>query len=197
MANNQSPAQQTGYTCTTSSVLGNAAPTHRLLHVNYEGWTQSRAVILDSDKETVLYRVNLKTCWKLLSSGPYLTISTADTNCIVGTVTFHTLSSKIDLIIQNQATKLSKARFFTNTHGFKSSAGFLKWKFDGMLSCGNMLCVDEKEQLFARFQTGGWSLKKAGRFELSPGLGDMIMDEVIVSGIAMVEWWRLQTSVTV
>ena len=126
-----------------------------------------------------------------------MTISTADTNCIVGTVTLHTLSSNIDLMIHNQPTTLSKARFWTNTYGFKSSAGFLKWKFDGRLSCGNMLCVDEKEQLFARFKIGGWSLKKAGSFELSPGVGDMIMEEVIVSGIAMVEFWRQQTSVII
>ena len=51
-----------------------------------------------------------------------------------------------------------------------------------------MICIDEKEQLFARFQASGWDRK----FELSPGVGGVLMDEIVVSGIAMVELRRRQ-----
>ena len=179
------------YKISPNLALNNAAPTPRLLHIYHEGMTHRHAGILDSDKQTPLYRIQFNS-GGLFSSKPHVTIVNAASNAPVGTVTFHSMSSKIDLTINKKPTTLSKSGIFTSAHEFRSSAltGSLKWKRDGLFSGGDMLCIDEKEQLFARFQASGWAMKKDGKFELSPEVGGVLMDEIVVSGIAMVELRR-------
>lgn len=191
MAYNQPQSQPMGYTTSPNLALNSAAPTHRLLHIYPKGMTHRHAEILDSDKQTPLYRIQVNS-GGLFSSKPHVTVVNAASNALVGTVTFHSMSRKIDLTINEQPTTLSKSGIFTSVHEFRSSAlaGSLKWKRDGLFSGGNMLCIDEKEQLFARFQASRSSMKKERKFELSPGVGGVLMDEIVVSGIAMVELMR-------
>ena len=172
--------------------MGYAASTPRLLHIYYEG--HRPAGILDSDKQTPLYRIQVNR-GGLFSSKPHVTIVNAASNALVGTVTFHSMSRQIDLTINKKPTTLSKSGIFNSVHEFRSSAlaGSLKWKRDGLFSGGDMICIDEKEQLFARFQASGWAMKKDRKFELSPGVGGVLMDEIVVSGIAMIELRKRQS----
>ena len=131
----------------------------------------------------------------LFSSKPHIKINAA-AGTQVGTVTFHTWSSDMDLTIHNRSSLLKRAGFLTSAHEFNSVAtgGSLKWKKDGVFSGGDMLCLDQREQLVARFQRSGWAMSKEGKLELSPGVSGVLMDEIITSGIAMVEYARRQRS---
>ncbi len=178
-----------GYATSPNPSYGQQPIAPRVLHIYHEGLTRRHARILDSDKSTPLYRIDANS-GGLFSSKPHVKISVASTGAQVGTVTFHSMSSDIDLTIHNQPIILEKSGFLTSAHEFHSLAtgGSLKWKRDGMFSNGDMVCLDQAEQLIARFQISNWAFKKEGKFELGPGVDDVLMDEVVTSGVAMVEY---------
>ena len=68
----------------------------------------------------------------------------------------------------------------------------LKWKRDGVLGgmVGDMLCLDQNEQQLARYDCSTFALMKEGKVELAPGVDGPLMDELLVSGIAMLEYKR-------
>lgn len=119
-------------------------------------------------------------------------IYNAATNALVGTVTFHSMSSNMELTIHNKAVELSSSGMFTSAHQFVSLAtqGKYKWKNDGIFSGGDMLCLDAREQSVARYENSNWTMKKEGKFELGAGVEGLLMDELVVSGIAMVAYGR-------
>ena len=53
-----------------------------------------------------------------------------------------------------------------------------------------MKCSDQEDRVCARFESSGWALKKDGKFEVEPFVNGALMDEVIVSGLAMLELER-------
>ena len=53
-----------------------------------------------------------------------------------------------------------------------------------------MRCSDQEDKVCAKFESSGWALKKDGKFELAPSVSGALMDEVIVSGLAMLELQR-------
>ena len=65
-----------------------------------------------------------------------------------------------------------------------------KWKMGGFLHGGDMKCSDQEDNVCARFECSGWALKKNGKFEVAPSVSGALMDEVIVSGLAMLELQR-------
>ena len=65
-----------------------------------------------------------------------------------------------------------------------------KWKMDGFLHGGDMRCSDQAEHVCAKFESSGWALKKDGKFEVASSVSGALMDEVIVSGLAMLELQR-------
>ena len=65
-----------------------------------------------------------------------------------------------------------------------------KWKMGGFLHGGDMRCSDQADHECAKFESSGWALKKNGKFEIAPSVSVALMDEVIVSGLAMLELQR-------
>ena len=65
-----------------------------------------------------------------------------------------------------------------------------KWKMGGFLHGGDMRCSDQEDRVCAKFESSGWALKKDGKFEVAPSVSGALMDEVIVSGLAMLELQR-------
>ena len=65
-----------------------------------------------------------------------------------------------------------------------------KWKMGGFLHGGDMRCSDQEDRECANFESSGWALKKDGKFEVAPSISGALMDEVIVSGLAMLELQR-------
>ena len=164
-----------------------------MLYLHYLGLSRRRAHILDSDKKSVLYRIRGNK-GGLFSSKPHITIQSAATHRLVGTVTFHRMSTVIDLEIHHQTIPLLRLGLFTSAHRFKSPTrrGLFKWKRDGLLDEGNMLCIDGQQLLIARFERSKRARWKDGRFLISPGVDGRWMDEVVVSGLAMVQYHKRQ-----
>ena len=65
-----------------------------------------------------------------------------------------------------------------------------KWKMGGFLHGGDMKCSDQEDNVCAKFESSGWALKKNGKFEVAPSVSGALMDEVIVSRLAMLELQR-------
>jgi len=114
-------------------------------------------------------------------------IYNAATNALVGTVTFQSRFHNIELTVHNKPVELASRGMFTSAHQFMSSAthGSFKRKNDGMLGGGDMLCLDDWEQQVARSE---------GKFELRSEVEGLLMDELVVSGIVMVEARRRKNS---
>ncbi len=123
-------------------------------------------------------------------------IYNAATNALVGTVTFQSWSHNIELTIHNKPVELASRGMFTSAHHFMSSAthGIFEWKNDGMFSGGDLLCLGRREQRVARFESSNWARKKEGKFELGYRVKGLLMDELVLSGIAMVEARRRNAS---
>ncbi len=55
---------------------------------------------------------------------------------------------------------------------------------------GDMKCLDGREQVCARFEHSAWALRKDGKFEVGRGVSGGLLDEVVVTGTAMLEMLR-------
>ena len=55
-----------------------------------------------------------------------------------------------------------------------------------------MVCVDRQQVLIARFERSKKARRKDGKFMISPGVEGRWMDEVVVSGLAMVQYHKRQ-----
>ena len=55
-----------------------------------------------------------------------------------------------------------------------------------------MVCVDRQQVLIARFERSKKARGKTGKFMIAPGVEGRWMDEVVVSGLAMVQYHKRQ-----
>lgn len=157
----------------------------RVLHVWYDGWHISRVRVLDTDNATPLYTIRMKI------TKPHLVIESASAGSTIGTVSFHTLSNRIDATVHDSSTTLTCRGLFKNGHTYPSPAlggATLTWKTQGHSL--DLVCLDEGGVAIARFCFSNWSLRKAGRVELMgpQAASGALMEEIIVTGTAMVEY---------
>ena len=61
------------------------------------------------------------------------------------------------------------------------------WKSDHGFNGGDMICLDQQRKICAKFEASMWALQKDGKFEVGPFVSGVLMDEVIVTGLAMLE----------
>lgn len=52
---------------------------------------------------------------------------------------------------------------------------------------GDMTCLDRQDNVCAKFKSSTWALQKDGKFELGPFASGVLMDEIVVTGLAMLE----------
>ncbi|MCJ1279423.1 hypothetical protein MMC21_007247 [Puttea exsequens] len=187
----QHPQPLPGFATSPQPAYGQPVPQSRVLHVYHDGLTHRHSKVLDSDKQTVLYRIEVK-LGAIITSKPQVEIFSAISNNLVATLYFHKLSRGIDMTVHGQTTEIKKAGIMTTTCEFRSLAAqdTMRWKRDGVFSGGDLLCLDSKEQLLAKFENSSFALKKEGKIELGPGVGGVLMDEIVTSGIAMIEQQR-------
>lgn len=167
-----------------------------LLHVYHSGMIHRKIEIRGPDKATVLYTVDLN-CGGLFNSKPSVTVYRANTGTVIGTVTFHSFSRDTDMVIHNNSITLSASGTFTTAREWWSLAATtggertrLKWKMGGFLHSGDMTCLDQQNQMYAKFESSGWALKKDGKFDVAPSFSGVLLDEVLVAGLAMLELKR-------
>lgn len=178
--------------------VSNPMPVIRTMHIYHEGLIHRKTHVLDSDKVTTLYSAE-QNSGLLFSSKPHMTIRNANQGAVVGTVTFPSFSRRIDLTLHDQKVDLESTGIMSLSHRFKSPRGnVLKWKRDGMFSGGDLVCLDEtadaSAQLVSRFEMSRFSISKMGKFEVSPAVQGVVLDEVVVSLLAMLEYMRRRRS---
>ena len=151
--------------------------------------------ILDSDKTTPLYNIEIHTMSK-----PHVTVHSATNPArVIGTATFHHFSSRIDVVVHGHAITLESRGPFKSGCKYVSPAAqgaSRVWKSEGVFSGSDMVCLDGREQIVARFEASTWAVKKAGKFDLGPSVRENgpAMDEVVVVGVAMLEDRRRKNS---
>lgn len=166
----------------------------RILHLYKKGITGGKAQILDSDKQTVLYEIDIHSTH---FGSPDITLYRGrgspqenPRGALVGTANFHSLSRTTDLkIVGNSAViPLQAQGIFSSSRTFDSIIGPLKWQQDGLIS-RDLSLVNPQGEWFARFQYVT-AVSKWGRFEIAPGVpkgGDRLLDEIVLSGFAILE----------
>lgn len=172
----------------------------RLLHIYYSGIMQRNMRILSPDKTTVLYTIKT-TGACLFGSKPHVTVCKADTGAVIGTVTFHSLSRKIDMVVHGNPVALTSQGLFTSAHDWTSVSAMtaekspmrFTWKNENLYG-NRMVCFDEQRREYARFDATCWALQKAGKFEISPLVNEDLLDEFVVAGVAMLELKRRTAS---
>ncbi|KAM0799613.1 hypothetical protein BDR22DRAFT_305728 [Usnea florida] len=164
-----------------------------LLHVYHSGVINRKIEIRGPDKATVLYTVNLNS-GSLFSPKPHMTVWKASTGTVIGTATFHSFSRDVDMVINNYTITLSASGIFTTAHEWTSLAATtggertrFKWKMGGFLHNADMTCLDQQDQVCARFESSAWALKKNGKFDIAPSVSGVLLDEIIVVGLVMLE----------
>ncbi|KAF6238392.1 hypothetical protein HO173_003359 [Letharia columbiana] len=198
------PLPSTGAPPYTFSPASTAAPpsytasadppsSSRLLHVYHSGMTHHNTQILGPDKVTVLYTVKMNT-GGLFGSMPDVIVYKANTGTVVGTATFHSFSRDIEMVIHNNPIALSASSIFTSAHEWTSLATTtdgrrmcFKWKSDNLFNGGDMICLDQHDKVCARYENSMWALQKDGKFELVPFVSGVLADEVVVTGLTMLE----------
>jgi hypothetical protein len=156
-----------------------------MLHVRYESWRKNELCILDADNNTTLYTI------KLQMRKPQMTIESISTKATTGTVIFHTLTNRIETTVHNSPITLTSRGLLKNGHKWSSSrSGNVDMTWITNRGNFNLVCLDEQALPVARFIFPNWSLRKAGTFEiLAPEMSQgAVMDEIIVTGLAMAEY---------
>lgn len=178
-----------------SSQPQNLLESTRILHLYRKGMTGYKAHILDSDKQTVLYEINIKSLGSpsiSLYRGPSHGNSQG---ALVGTANFHNFSRTTDIKIGNSAIIPLRAEgIFTSSRMFDSILGPLKWQHDGVFS-KTLSLVNARGEWIARFQTVT-AVSKWGRFEIAPGTpqgGERLLDEIVLTGFAILETEKRQS----
>ncbi|MCJ1429449.1 hypothetical protein MMC29_007363, partial [Sticta canariensis] len=169
-----------------------STPPSRFLHVYLEGLTRHRMTILDSDKTTPIYIVNSNR-GSIFSSKPHMQFcrpqtpsSTVETQ--IGSASFRKSSRALELEFGSSAVLLKPKGFLTRSTEFQSSVGPLTWQHDSAFG-SDLQLVNSEGNWLARFERTKFSRKKRGKLEISGGVqwGSGLLDEIVISGIAMAE----------
>lgn len=145
----------------------------------------TKATILDSDKTTPLYALNIQMC------KPHLTICTPASPVPIATAVFHDFYSHIDVLIRSTPITLNSRGLLRSGHSYISPAlggAEIVWKRENIVGM-DMRCEDGKGSVLARFKFSHWGFKKCGSLELM-GMGaggGRVMEEIVVMGMVMVE----------
>ena len=148
--------------------------------------------ILDEDKVTQLYTISSNS-GSLFSSKPHMRIyrGVSETpDSMVGTASFHATSRRVDMEFHGKAVDLSTDSMFTRTHVFRSGTEMLKWKRDGILTA-DLVLMNARKEWIAKFLNASFSISKQGKLEIvNRDLDGEILDQVVISGMAMIEQER-------
>jgi len=189
-----SPSPNPHYQNITTAAPSSSNPTPRLLHIYVDGIRHRHVFVCDSDKTTRLYTVQ-NHFYSAFTSKPSMEISCGQTQQSIGTADFGgAFTRRISLTVNGRALELSPVGLFSRSYTFPSSIGMLKWKHEGAFTV-NLCCVTERGEWVARFDNTTWSMKKEGKLEIvDRGMPKGVLDEVVVSGLAMIEHERRRRS---
>ncbi|KAL9029420.1 MAG: hypothetical protein Q9180_007034 [Flavoplaca navasiana] len=152
------------------------------------------------DKSRPLYTIS-QNSGSLFSSKPHMTISQASSSSTtppttIGTVTFHSWSRSIDLELHGRSIPFEPEGIFTRAYAYQSPAfgEKLRWECDGVWGA-DLVLVNGRSEWIARFDASLFSMSKTGKIHIvNGGVMGMALDEIVVSGCAMVQHQRRKDS---
>ncbi|WEW57800.1 hypothetical protein PRK78_003267 [Emydomyces testavorans] len=116
---------------------------------------------------------------------------------VVGTVTFHSLSSKVEASLKTgphpMDITMKRPDRFANGRKFDSPLGKLQWKEDGNMLTSNQKLVDEYKRVIARYEKRSSRLsRQMDRFMVLVQEPNVIanLDMIILTGFASIEYNR-------
>lgn len=176
-----------------------STPPSRLLHFKVEGGKKRRITILDSDKTTPIYIVSSHAL-SLFGSKPHMHFYRPSTpssalETHIGSASFHTWSRTVDLEFGSSRVSLKHKGPFTRSAQFQSTVGPCTWEYKSILGSSIRL-VNAEGNWLARLESKGCSQSKGGKLEIAGIVqwGPGLLDEIVISGMAMVEADRKQSA---
>ncbi|KAI4138252.1 MAG: hypothetical protein L6R39_006887 [Caloplaca ligustica] len=170
--------------------------TPRILHIYRDGLTHRHMTITDMDKSHPLYQMD-QNSGSVFSSKPHMTISQPApsdpaSKTIIGTATFHSWSRTIDLEFHGRPVSFESEGIFTRSYAYSSPAfgERLRWECDGVWGA-DLVLVNGRREWIARFDASLFSMSKTGKIHVvNGGINGAALDEIVVSGCAMVQHER-------
>ncbi|KAL9577549.1 MAG: hypothetical protein Q9203_007417, partial [Teloschistes exilis] len=161
----------------------------RTLHIYSDSsWSSRNVTIADADRSHPLYTLT-KNSGGFFSSKPHMTVTSAQTSTVIGAATFHSMSRKVDLDLHGKPVLFEPEGMWTRSYSYASPAfGYdrLKWKCKGWGS--DLVLVNSNKEWIAKFDAAVWAMKKMGRLEVGDGgIAGAALDEIVVSGLTMIE----------
>ncbi len=157
----------------------------RTLNINYENRHTSPILIVDAAHDnTTLFALNLQL------HKPHMTISHASTSATIGTATFHALTTRIDTTAHDSPIALTAHGILRTSYTWSSPArGDVPKRWKGGSSSSELVCLTGNKVAVARVLFTCWSVKRCGSLEIlgAEAKGGGFMDEVVVTGLALVE----------
>lgn len=169
-----------------------STPPSRLLHFNVEGKKKRLITILDSDKTTPIYIINSHA---LSLSGPkphmhfcHPSTPSSALETHIGSASFHSLSRTIDLEFGSSSVSFKPKGSFTRSFQFQSTVGPCTWEYESILG-SNIRLVNAEGNWLARLESKPHSESKGGQMEIAGIVqwGPGLLDEIVISGMAMME----------
>ncbi|KAL8929304.1 MAG: hypothetical protein Q9208_001387 [Pyrenodesmia sp. 3 TL-2023] len=168
-----------------------STPQPRTLHITRSGLSQRHAQIHESDNLTQAYTMHSSYAADWIPSKSNLEIISSSTNELIGSITFHSMSRRIDLNVNGQMISLKSEGLFTRGYSFGSSVGVLKWEAAATGSAYACTTRANRAWLARCDQDVFRSRHGKGTLEIvSWDLPQRLMEELVVSGLAMIEYER-------
>ncbi|EEQ35472.1 hypothetical protein McanMca71_003114 [Microsporum canis] len=109
---------------------------------------------------------------------------------VIGTITFHDLSSKIDVSFNGANASMKRPDPLASGRKFQTpNMGKMQWKEDGLFS-SNQKLVDERRNVIAKYKKDDDEIIVL----LPPNQIDLHLDMIVVTGIAMIDAERKSDS---
>lgn len=165
--------------------------TGRTLHMYVENWRLRQASILDEDKSTVLYNIDMR------NRRPNLTFRDANDD-LVGTVKFNPWTRAITANIHNTDISV-KSKNWKSCNIIYTSQAFagqvLEWQRQTPWVVLDHFLVDENNMPVAKISPREWAKKKYATIELvDPNLPQEAIDEIVITGLAVFQNTKYYTN---
>lgn len=159
---------------------------NRTLHFYNDG--RKVIEIFDSDKKTLLYRVDMQ------RSKPHITVSRAfdkDTKGVVpiGTITNHRWSSKMDVEIAGCPPITMESGFMSTRYPINLPQLNGEWSNKGAMSA-DLVFKTAAGKRMALFEHSSWARHKKGKLHLTGDTSQAELDALIVTSLARIDQQR-------
>ena len=189
--NQQAPQLQAG--SSSSSNPQSRRQGSRFLHIYRPDMFSRDLTVIDDDKTTVAYTATINH-GTIFSEKPHMKVFRCPIEAQaytkpVGTATFHHYGRSVDLELYGRPASMDSEGIFSLSHVFMSGIGPLSWKSNSWN--GDLILTTAGKEWLAKFEGNRLSMDKRGKLEIvSWDIEDEGLDEIVVSGLAMVEYFR-------